>query len=197
MCECLFLAVICRLIKFSNKYLETWYWRSTDVLLQRNTMLFSPKTVKLFLYSYHHRRSRQRQAKSRWFCWGSRLCPGGFRLPWCLSVWHLGSSRRCKKWQSLDQFSAWLCVSVFLHWDWYYQSILLSDVTAFLFSNLGCNWLSIIQQKGLEMSFQFHMFIIKLWQLWTQDFNCRVNTLSLNPCVQRPEVCSVIDTQCR
>lgn len=147
MYECLFIAALCRLDNRTvGQNVEQYHANPCQMLCQMQILqMFCSRDIHrhifflkqlnfVFLCSNHYCRSRQRQAKSRRFCWGSRLCAGGFRLPWRLSVWHLGSFRGCKKWQSLDQFSTWLCLSVFLHWDFllrYYNNILLSDVAIF------------------------------------------------------------------
>lgn len=87
-----------------------------------------------FFCSNHNCRSRQRQAKSRRFRGGSWLCSGGFCLPWCFSVWHLGSTRGCKKWQSLEQFfNLAVFPSILTLRLWCYHSILLTEVTVLLF----------------------------------------------------------------
>lgn len=124
----------------------------------------------VFLCSNHHCRSCQRQAKSRWFCWGSRLCSRGFCLSWRISVWHLGSSRGCKKWQSLGQWP--IFQSGYVSRYSYTQILVLSQ-----YSRVRCScfkkknsWLQLAvhySTRDLELSLQFHMYIIILWQFTT------------------------------
>lgn len=57
----------------------------------------------LFLHpSNHHRGGRKRQEESWWLCWSSGLGSRRFRLPRRLSVWRMGSNRRCQEWENVN-----------------------------------------------------------------------------------------------